>query len=188
MKTHSLFDQMGRIVRYRLVMPLKRSKHPPEFSARGTAVGLAWAMTPLVGIQMWLVLMTWLFCKKVLKWPFSLPLGLAWTWVTNVVTLPPIYYGFYVTGQLMRGQWGNLSGYESLSYVIQQTFLGELTFGEKWKLFFELLIKDWGFSMIIGCLPWACIFGVGGYYVTLAFVRRHRRLKEEKMGECKWKK
>ena len=181
MKERGLLAQMERIVQYRLIMPLKRSQHPPEYSARGTAVGLAWAMTPLVGIQMWLVFMTWLFCKKVLKWPFSLPLGLAWTWVTNVVTLPPVYYAFYVTGQFMRGKWDNLSGYESLSHVIHQTFLEELTFAEKWKLVFDLLVKDWGVSMIVGCLPWALICGVGGYYITRAFVRRHQQRKAEKL-------
>lgn len=181
MKERGVLEQMGRIVRHRLIVPLKRSKHTPEYSARGTAVGLAWAMTPLVGIQMWLVFMTWLFCKKVLKWSFSLPLGLAWTWVTNVITLPPVYYGFYITGQLMRGQWDNLSGYESLSRVIHETFLGELTFGEKWKLVFDLLVKDWGVSMIIGCLPWALVFGVGGYYFTRTFVRRYRHRKAEKL-------
>ncbi len=181
MKGRGLFEQMGRIMRLRLIVPLKRSTHSPEFSARGSAIGLAWAMTPLVGIQMWLVLMTWIFCKKVLKWPFSLPLGLAWTWVTNVVTLPPFYYAFYVTGQVMRGQWGNLSGYESLSHVIHETFLGEIGFIDKWKLVFDLLIRDWGLSMIVGCLPWALVFGVGGYYGTLSFIKRHRRLKAEKM-------
>lgn len=181
MKGQGSLAQMGRIVRYRLIMPLKRSQHSPEYGARGTAVGLAWAMTPLVGIQMWLVFMTWLFCKKVLKWSFSLPLGLAWTWVTNVVTLPPVYYAFYVTGQFMRGQWDNLSGYESLSYVIHQTFLEELSFTEKWKLIFDLLIKDWGVSMIIGCLPWSLVCGVGGYYIAYAFIQRYQQRKAAKL-------
>lgn len=180
MNKYSFWQRMRRLVQYRLVVPLKRSKHPPEHAARGTAVGLAWAMTPLVGIQMWLVLMTWVFCKKALKWDFSLPLGLAWTWVTNVVTLPPVYYAFYVVGQIMRGK-ENISGYDHLSETIHNTFLGDLTIGEKWGMIFDLLVKDWGVSMCVGCIPFAIIFGFGGYYVTLFFVKRHRAAREERM-------
>ena len=77
MKKRNLWQNLGRICRYRLVIPILRSPHPPEYKARGVAVGTAWAMTPLVGIQMYLVFMTWLISKKVFKWNFSLPLGLA---------------------------------------------------------------------------------------------------------------
>lgn len=180
-KRHTGWENFKRMVVYRLIVPMKRSTSSPELVARGTAVGLAWAMTPLVGIQMTLVAITWAFCKKVLKWDFSLPLGLAWTWVTNVVTLPPIYYGFYVTGQIMRGKWENISGYEGLRRVINQTFLGELSFKEQWGLIFDLFVKDWGFSMCVGCLPWAVVFGFGGYYVTMRFMRTYHEIKEKRM-------
>lgn len=179
MKKKTLWDQMKRITRMKLIVPLLRSPHPPEYKARGVAVGLAWAMTPLVGIQMWTVFMTWLIAKKIFKWGFSLPLALAWTWVTNVLTMIPIYYLFYLTGQLMRWNIHNLSGYDSLVHTIRETFMQDLSFTEKWTLFFKLLLEDWGISMAVGCLPWAVAFAVTGYYLTMKF-EQHRLERRNK--------
>lgn len=169
-----------RLLHQKLVAPIKRSKAAPEVIARGVGVGLAWAMTPLVGIQMWLVFMTWLFCKKVLKWSFSLPLGLAWTWVTNVFTVPPTYYIFYVTGQLLRGHWNDISGYDNIRFIIAQTFMGDLSAGEKWTLVVDLMLKDWGVSMLIGCIPFVILGWIIGYHWTLKLVLHHRAKQELK--------
>jgi hypothetical protein len=123
-KVRSIWDKGIRLIRIRLIVPLLRSPHPPEYKARGVAVGLAWAMTPLVGIQMWLVFMTWVASRKFFKWDFSLPLAIAWTWLTNVFTMIPIYYIFYVTGQIIRWQVDSISGYttqvedENTTYLV----------------------------------------------------------------------
>lgn len=180
-RSYTFFQNMGRILKHKLIIPLIRSPHPPEYKAKGVAVGMAWAMTPLVGIQMWLVFVTWIVAKKIFKWSFSLPLALAYTWVSNVFTLVPIYYVFYVTGQIMRGQWGAISGYKALRSIIENTFLSDYTFLEKWSLFFKLLLKDWGVSMALGCLPWAVILGWGSYYITLRFEQARIRRRERKM-------
>ena len=113
-KRHNWIQNLTRLLKLRLVIPILRSPHPPEHTARGVAIGTMWAMTPLVGIQMWLVSMTWIVYKKVFKTSFSLPLGLAFTWITNVFTMVPMYYIFYVTGQLMLGHWDSISGYSHL--------------------------------------------------------------------------
>jgi hypothetical protein len=89
----SLWQRMVRLTTYRLLIPIKRARHAPEYGARGVMVGMAWAMTPLVGIQMYLVFMTWLIARRLFRWNFSLIIGLAWTWTTNVITLFPIYQG-----------------------------------------------------------------------------------------------
>ena len=65
-----------------------------------------WAMTPFFGIQMALVMGTWLVTKKIFNWDFSIVNGLAWTWVTNVFTLLPVFYMFFLTGNLMLGVGG----------------------------------------------------------------------------------
>ena len=57
--------RFGRWLRYRFVVPVKRSRHPPQYTARGVAVGLFWAMTPTVGIQMMFVLANWLVVRRV---------------------------------------------------------------------------------------------------------------------------
>lgn len=176
-RSFSFFQRMGRLAKFRLLIPLLRSPKPPEYKAKGVAVGLAWAMTPLIGIQMWLVFMTWVIWKRISPKGFSLPLGLAWTWTTNVFTMVPTYYVFYVTGQLMQGHFDSISGYDQLQSIIADTFLAEYTFWEQWGMFFKLLLKDWGMSMAIGCLPWAVAGYACGYYFTLTF--ENARLKRK---------
>ena len=184
-KRYSVWEAIKRSVRMKLIVPLLRSPHPPEYKARGVAVGLAWAMTPLVGIQMWLVFMTWLFFKKVLKKSFSLPLGIAWTWVTNVVTMIPCYYIFYVTGQILRWNVDNITGYQALSGILHDTFMGDLGFWEQWVLFFKLLLKDWGVSMAIGCLPFVVLGSYFGYKITMRFelARIARKKRKELLNK-----
>ncbi len=177
-RTFPLLQQGGRLLKLKLLVPILRSKHPPEYKARGVAVGLAWAMTPLVGIQMWLVFMTWLFLKKVFHWHFSLGLAVAWTWVTNVFTVPPVYYMFYATGQIMRAR--PIGAYQQLKDLISETFLSDLSFWEQWVLFFKLLVRDWGVSMAVGCVPWAVASAALGYYLTYRFeCRRAQKKKKE---------
>src|SRR3569833_3160500 len=106
------FDRVLRLIKLRLVVPLMRSRHPPEYTAGGTAVGLAWAFTPTPGIQMALVFVTWLIARRVFQAQFSLVLGMAWTWASNVFTGPPVLYLSYVTGQVM-GRWHDITGYRS---------------------------------------------------------------------------
>lgn len=180
-RTFSVFQRWGRLLKLKLIIPILRLKRPPEYKARGVAVGLAWAMTPLVGIQMWLVFMTWLFLKKVFRWRFSLGLAVAWTWVTNVFTVPPVYYVFYVTGQIMRGR--PIGAYQQLKTLISETFLSDLGFWEQWALFFKLLLRDWGVSMALGCVPWAIASGFAGYYLTYRF--ECRRLQKKKKEVCR---
>lgn len=165
----------------RLIVPLLRSKTEPVFKARGVAVGLAWAMTPLVGVQMGLVVLTWGIAKK-LKWSFSMPLALAWTWVSNVVTLVPIYYLFYVCGQIMRGKWDHISGYDSLSRLIKQVFISEAAFAEQFTEFIKLFVQDWGISLFVGCIPFVIGGYILGYRLTMRFensrLKRKNRLKK----------
>lgn len=52
-----------RILLRRLIAPLVRGKHPPEYTARGTAVGLLIAFTPTLGVQMELVFLLWVIIR-----------------------------------------------------------------------------------------------------------------------------
>ena len=172
-KKRGFFKTMVSLIRVKLVIPMIRSKNPPKITARGAMVGMAWAMTPLVGIQMYLVFMTWLFTKKVFKWDFSLPVGLAWTWVTNVFTMPPFYYAFYLTGKAMMGELAERTTYTKF-YGLIKTVLNESGVVEALKAMGAILIKDWGFAMMVGSLPWIVFGGWGAYKWTLWYVRRRQ--------------
>ena len=185
MRRNSWIGRLARLVRHRLVLPMTRSPHPPEHTARGVAVGMAWAMTPTVGLQMYFVLMTWLFARRVLNWDFSLINGLAWTWTTNVFTMLPCYYVFYVTGQLMLGRFDDLSGFAGFVDLWQATFSGELDWWAQAGVWFDVIVKGWGLSMLIGSLPWAALCAWLGYRLALRFVRHRRRVRGEKMARAR---
>ncbi|MBR1777412.1 MAG: DUF2062 domain-containing protein [Alphaproteobacteria bacterium] len=173
-RKRGFFKTVVSLVRVKLVIPMIRSKNPPEITARGSMVGMAWAMTPLVGVQMYLVFMTWLFTKKVFKWDFNLPVGLAWTWVTNVFTMPPFYYAFYVTGKLMMGEFAERTTYAKF-YNLIKTVLSEGGIAEALKAMSAVLIKDWGAAMMLGSIPWIIFGSWGAYAWTLWYVRRRQR-------------
>ena len=176
----SFYEQMKKITHQKLIEPIIHSKLSIEEKARGVAVGLAWAMTPLVGIQMVTVTLTWMIAKK-LKWHFSLPLALAWTWVTNVVTLVPVYYVFYIVGQILRGRWTELTGYESIGRLIENVFLSDASFWDKTKEFIMLFVEDWGVSMFLGCIP----FVIGGYIIGYRITIRLEKMWQKRKGSKK---
>ena len=172
----SFFGRLTRLCHLKLVIPLKRSERPPEFTARGVLVGVMWAMTPLVGIQMTTVLLTWLAAKKLFKWDFSLPVGLAYTWITNVLTMWPIYYVFYATGKLMMGDF-NIDAFSVFAEAGRQAFNINISFWEITKailVFLEMLMKDWGLAMAIGCIPWSIVCGWISYRLTKRWLLRRQ--------------
>lgn len=175
-------QRMRRWVYYKLIVPLKRSKHPPEHTARGSFIGLAWAFTPTIGLQMGFVLLTWVIARKLLRWDFNVIVGVAWTWVTNALTMLPSYYLFYVTGQLMLGRWDDMAGYKSF-LALWDGAMGTVpadgdmlaTAGH-----YGDILLGWGLAMVVGCIPWAVVVGWLGYVWTLRFLRRHHAQRLER--------
>ncbi len=171
----SFWKKIKEVSHKQLVVPLLNGMSDPIFSARGVMVGLAWAMTPLVGVQMTTVTITWAICKF-FKYKFSLPIALAWTWVTNVFTMLPIYYVFYLTGKIMMGQWSNIDGFSKFSDLFKSVFMSsDISF---WQSLVELT-KDWAFAMFIGCIPYVILGGFGGYFGTLAWMKRKKKNAEK---------
>jgi uncharacterized protein (DUF2062 family) len=167
-------ERLRRLVRYRLVVPLQRSPHPPEHTARGCLVGVAWAFTPLVGIQMPLVFLTWAVARFAFRWHFSLVVALAWTWVTNVFTMLPTYYVFFVTGQVLLLRPGGLTGYGAFAAAWDKAFNGDMTGWAAVAAYVRALANDFGLAMVVGCLPYAAAGGWLAYRWGLTVARRRR--------------
>lgn len=176
-----MMARLRRMLRYRLIVPLMRSRHSPEHAARGSFVGLFWAFTPSVGIQMPLVLITWVFARRSPKWDFNLVLAIAWTWVTNAFTALPCYYVFYLTGQVMFGRWNRLSGFDSFRLMWSDIFTAEQSMLDQVQALARVLILDWGITMLVGSLPWAFFLGWLGYRYSLKFVHAYRHARAERM-------
>ena len=144
-------------------------------------MGLAWALTPTVGIQMGFCFVTWVIARRIFKWDFHLLVALAWTWFTNVVTLLPSYYLFFLTGQLLLGRFDDLSGYNEfiLAYDKNITAAGLDSYWESLWVSAILLFEGWGVPMLIGCLPWAALGSWGGYVWSLKFIKGYRASKKQ---------
>jgi uncharacterized protein len=173
---------MRRQLRYRLVVPLLRGKHPPEYTARGVLFGLLAAMTPTVGIQMPIVLIMWV-CVRLLRpsWDFNLVVGLAWTWVTNIATVPPVYYVFLLTGRLLTGHFDGLTGYDTFEQHL--TMLLDVNapwYKAIWVYIYEIF-KVWGVPLFVGSIPWAIITSWLGYRWSLRLIREFRMRRVRRM-------
>lgn len=176
-RKYGYFESFLRLLRYKLIIPMKRAKNPPEYIARGVMIGVLWAMTPTIGIQMVLVLFTWMIMTRYFNWHFSLINGLAWTWVTNVVTMVPVYYIFLITGQLLLGRYDDLSNFKDFEDLWLVAVNPEMGFFEMLGNWFAVLFEGWGVPMLIGSLPWCLITSVLAYHLSYRFVVNYRKEK-----------
>ena len=179
--------RFGRWLRYRFVVPVMRSRHPPQYTARGVAVGLFWAMTPTVGIQMMFVLAHWLIVRRFARrWDFNVIHAMAWTWVTNFATVLPSYYLFYVTGQVLLGRWDDLTGYEGFIKLWDASTAPQTTTDylpgavSEPSVYFDVIVAGWGLAMLVGCPPYAVVAAWIGYVWSLKLVVARRRMMARK--------
>ena len=174
------------MMRLRLVIPMVRSRQPPENTARAVAVGLLWAFTPTFGIQMALAVTHWYIARTFFRRDFNVVVAMAWTWVTNLFTVPPAYYMFFITGQIALGRWDDLSGYESFQKFWDTAMGatgGDPTSIDAWKTYFSVIIEGWVLALLVGSIPYAALGYVIGYHWTLRIVRRWRFRRQQRRAE-----
>lgn len=180
------WNQSKRFLRYKLVVPMKRSPHPPEYTARGVAVGVFWGLTPLVGVQMPIVTAMWLLGRLHPKTDFALVPGLAWVWTSNVFTMGPMYYAFYITGQLMLGRWDELTGYSSFAKLFKFSAWERDNMWDTLVTYLSYVWEHFGLPMAIGWIPYALVFGWIGYKVSVKLIReRRQRILEKRLSRAR---
>ena len=191
-----LADRLKRLAHYRLVIPLKRSRHPPEYTARGVGVGFAVGMTPTAGLQLILCGLIWLVAKRLFRWDFNVLMAMVWTWNSNVFTIAPIYYLCYVSGQFLLGNWGDLLGYHTFLRAFGKTIeepamevdpSGLVAIAEgsggHWDWVGHLLsyfLTDVFLVMILGSLPWFALSFWLAYRWTMRFMERHHLARSQR--------
>jgi uncharacterized protein (DUF2062 family) len=167
-------------LRLRLVIPILRSPDAAEYTARGIFVGLLVALTPTVGIQMAIVAGIWAVVRLVRPaWDFNVVVGMLWTWLTNIFTVPPIYYVFLITGEAMLGRWGEAGGYAVFSERMVELLQTDATFLESLWVHAAGIFDAWGVPMLLGSLPWAIVGAFLGYWWSLRLIRRFRARRRE---------
>lgn len=131
---------------------IKKSKIPPEFLSanrkmlsRGVFLGLLIAFIPMP-MQMAAVLLFMPFFR------FNVPIALAMCWLTNPITMPPLYYVEYHVGSFLLGM---------------QTQPVELTV--EW---FSENIDAIFIPLYTGAALFSMVFGFLGYWAVNHFWRR----------------
>jgi len=176
-------SSIKRLIRLRLVVPLLRGRHPPDYTARGVFYGLLIGLTPTVGIQMPIVLLVWLLLRSLNKeWDFNVIVGMAWVWISNAFTVPPFYYTFFVTGQLMLGRFDDVGGYAAFTRDLASAVPADVGFFELVWVSTVNLFDLFGVPMFVGCIPWAVAGAWIGYKWSHSLVVGHRRRKIERLA------
>ena len=143
-------------------------------------MGLFWGLTPT--IQLLAVVLTWIVARRLFRWDFSMLLAIAWTGVTNILTAAPIYYTFFVTGQLMRGEWSGLPTYRDFLSQWHAVVSPDLDWIQQAIAAAKLVLADWGLTVLLGSLPFSIVCGWIGYHLTYRFVVRYRRARAERIA------
>ncbi|MDP6566253.1 MAG: DUF2062 domain-containing protein [Alphaproteobacteria bacterium] len=173
---HGPWRRFLRLLRFRLVIPVLRARHAADYTARGVFVGLLVAMTPTVGIQMAIVAAIWAVVRVVRPaWDFNVVVGMLWTWITNVFTVPPIYYTFLLTGEIMLGRWGEAGGYDMFRARLAKLLDTDAGLIESLWVYAVGIFDAWGLPMFVGCVPWAIAAAFLGYWWSLRLIQRFRR-------------
>ena len=180
---HKSWGRFQRLLRLRLVIPVLRSPAAADYTARGVFVGLLVAMTPTVGVQMLIVAGIWAMVRVLRPaWDFNVVAGMLWTWITNLFTLPPIYYLFLLTGEGMLGRWGEAGGYAMFSDRLVKLLQTDATFLESLWIYAAGIFEAWGVPMLLGCVPWSIASAFLGYWWSLRLIQRFRRHRRDRAG------
>jgi len=150
---------------------LIRLRGSPHAIARGVAIGMIIAFTPTIGFQSLLVLgiATLLNANR--------PVSLVPTWLTNPVTIPPVYAFTYYIGSLFRpgpepagvarAVRAAAEELESLDFLALRAQLGVFL-----DLGLDVFIPMWIGGLIVGSVAAAIAYPLT--IRTVVHMRRHR--------------
>ena len=165
-----------RLLKYRLVIPIQRSRDHKTFLARGVGIGLLIGMTPTVGLQMYLIFCIWLLASKGFKWRFNLIVAIAWSWLSNPLTMIPFYYVFYLTGRVMLLDMDSDPSFEHFSDGFGALLSADVgNIGEQFIRWLEQVWAAYGLKVFIGWIPYSLGFGFLGYHLTGRLLKNRKR-------------
>lgn len=153
-------------------MPVFRSPHGPEHTARGVANGVFWGLTPTIGLQTIAIVATWLVGRALFRRDSSLLQAFVWVWINNPLTMVPMYYAFYVTGVWLTGE-GGPTGYTAFRDLLQAGDAPWLTRATN-------LMAAIGVPLLIGCLPYAALGAALSYRWARRVVTRRQQRRQRR--------
>lgn len=159
-----------------------REPHEVHELALATAIGLFWALTPLIGIQMFLVAGTWALVRP-FGVRFYLPLAVALVWITNPITMPPAYYTFYITGlKFFQFLGSDITGVSFAAF--ERVLLDSTEMGVWAGLWFwiQYMVYQLGWPMLVGGFVIGVPIALVSYPITIRALNRIRTRKAAALG------
>ncbi|MFL2808879.1 MAG: DUF2062 domain-containing protein [bacterium] len=168
-------EKIEKIIKDKLINPVLHSNAPVPEVSLGVAVGLFLGLTPTVGVQMYLAALVWSIYRYIFRRHFSLPVSVAMVWISNPLTMVPLYYLFLITGYWL------LETQNGLSYDLFRDNLSHISSTEgTWEMIVvgtRFLLIELGWPMIIGSLVYAVPGFIISYFTTGQIVNSHRKSK-----------
>ncbi|HCW45032.1 MAG TPA: hypothetical protein DGU45_06925 [Planctomycetes bacterium] len=140
----------------------------PHSIALGAALGMFITFTPTVGIQVLIVLILSMVVR------FNRFAAIVLIYLSNPVTIIPIYYADYVIGLFVQGESGLSLEEFGLLWDQSVSTAGEVGFWGATQVLFKSLGTDVIIPMFIGGGVLGGFVGVVTYPLTLSWVQRYR--------------
>ncbi|HIA28102.1 MAG TPA: DUF2062 domain-containing protein [Planctomycetes bacterium] len=152
-----------------LVLRLLHIDDSAQSIALGTAIGMFIAMTPTVGFQMILVLIVCAFV------PANRLAGLVTVYISNPLTLVPIYYVDYLAGGWTLGKEG--MEYEEFVRLIESALSNAREAGILAQFYelFGFLGREFAGPMMLGGALIGLVLAIPTYALLVSAIRSHRR-------------
>lgn len=183
-----------RLLQRHLILPFQESDAPAPQVAWGAAIGLFIGLTPTMGVQMYLSAAVWVICRYGLRLNFNLPIAIAMVWISNPVTVVPLYFGYLKSGDWLLGWLGypvstmDYATFEALFHNIGQ----ENPHGWWERTVEGILLVFWkfGWPIVVGGLAWAISLSIASYPAALFAVLRYRKAAAARTGVSyqEWKR
>ena len=172
--------KLENLIKDKFINPVLHSTAPVPEVSLGVAVGVFLGLTPTVGVQMYLVAMFWTIYRYVFNKRFNLPVGVAMVWISNPLTMVPLYYLFLLTGYWLMDT-KNVLSYELFKENITRVFEADGTIQMIIKGT-QFLIVDLGWPMIVGSIVYAVPGFLISYFLSFHLVTSHRKIKARLAG------
>ncbi|HBE66838.1 MAG TPA: hypothetical protein DDW52_01685 [Planctomycetaceae bacterium] len=150
------------------VYKILHADDPPHRLALGIAVGMFVTFMPAIGLQMVLsVFIAWLLRANKL-------VGVPLVWISNPVTIIPIYYPCYLLGCKLLGTAAASDDWARVEAAWQEAQgAASVTWLEKAQFYWNSIL-DVIWPLCAGCLVVGLTAGVLSYYISLFAIRSYR--------------
>lgn len=145
----------------------------PHTIGLGAGIATFVAFLPLVGFQTIIsIALAALFrANKAICIPI--------VWITNFVTIVPIYGACLVLGRFVTGA-KQTSGEEAVISTLQQQHSTGLLEPSTWWTWFSRL-ANYGVDLWVGCIIVGTVLGIAGYFITKSGVVRYRERRRQRI-------